>query len=175
MNFIPNAGVWEVAVAGQCVQCGGAGGHAYVLERSDTQSPMFCDEHCWGRWWDQHAELTGTLPARTEPDVPWQPELWALDQKVWGATLPDEPGISRRTRTSKYLIYRDPDGHLLGLVRRFPNGAIFVFVDPAYRNQGIGKVLTRAAGREWGISDTTQRITAEGRALSSRIHPGRKS
>lgn len=176
MNFEPKAGVWETTGPTPCDYCGGPGGHAYILERGDATNDGFCDVRCWAHWWDEHVHLTGDLPERTEPDIPWQHKMWTLYQEVWGAVRPQEPGITRHeTRADKYLIYRAADGQLLGLVRRFSNGAIFMFVGPDSRRQGIGKALERAAGREWGIDDSVQRVTTEGRLLNHRTHPRRKT
>jgi GNAT superfamily N-acetyltransferase len=173
--FIAKAGVWAITTHGPCTHCGGPGGFAFALERTDQIEGSFCDPRCWGRWWDEHVQLTGTH-RDIVPPTPWQPEGWRHAQNRWGANVADQPGITRHTRDRmQYLIYRELDGELVGFVRRHANGAIDVLVDPDKRGQGVGKALIRAAGREWGVNRAAQRITADGAAIVDRVDPAYQS
>lgn len=172
MRLIIPAGVWEVPIGALCIQCGGPGGHTYLLEQTDPPHGSFCDTRCWGHWWDAHVKLTGEPSGRFEPPAPFQGPAWAHAVAELGETDPARPGITRHTRRNhKLLVYRDPSGKLVGLLRRSDGGAYHVFVDPARRGQGIGKALMRAAGREWGVDRSLQHLTVDGAHLTNRILP----
>lgn len=147
-----------------------------MIEQTDVSTESFCDIRCWARWWDSQVVLTGDRNLPREPTPPWQALSWRHAQDAWGEVDVTQPGITRRSNNvSDYLIYRDSNGTLLGFVSRSQTGGYFVFVDPSRRREGIGKILMRAAGREWGVAVDRQNHTDEGYLLSERIDPREKA
>lgn len=172
MNLIMPVAVWQVEASGPCRQCAGPGGYAYILERADTPEGSFCSPTCWGHWWDDHVQLTGTAPDRREPPMPWPEETWTHIAGRWGPVDATRPGMTRAVHLDlDHLVYRDETGQLQAILRRATSGRYDVLVNPVSRGRGIGKALMRAAGREWGVDLAAQRLTDDGSHLVARIDP----
>lgn len=73
------------------------------------------------------------------------------------------------------LLYRDSEGHLLGILNHYPKdqppwekaGNVNIWVHPDAKRRGIGTALLAEADRRWSINLDQQRFTPEGAAFAN--------
>lgn len=87
-------------------------------------------------------------------------------------------GVIPDVMTVDCLLYRDADGHIVGILNHYPvdnlpwetAGNVNIWVRSDWQRKGVASLLVQEARHRWNVTLEGQRFTHAGAALANHLH-----